>query len=559
MSAATTTLRIARDPAAILGREEARAQAAEARLRTKVANAQSRMFGPARPMSLGDYPAAKRTRLKTGSRPQTGSGDAQLDSATATELRNLSRRAARANPVARALGKRITDMTVGRGMSLQVQSGDEEFDRACERYFETWAEDCEVRAHFTFAQVQRHFAQEPFFAGDLLCVLALTDVGPRLQLIDAERIADPVGTNGQISNGQMAKSDTAKRPFTVGGVELDGVGRVLAYHVAEYSQAGKSMGLTATRSVRVAAENAVFLADPMRPSQTRGEPGLCAVLGTLEHLDNMVESHVVAARMAACQGLIIKTAFPALTQAGMLGATVARTNAGTGASEEERHLEFKPGGVQHLKPGEEVEQVKPEYPATNFENFVRMLVRLVGSDVGLPLELLLLDYSQTNFHSARSAMTQAYRGIEARQQLIVNRALKPIYRFVIGDALSRGLLKMPKTGLWDKHRWAPPPKPVFDPKLEAEANHLAVMTNQTTLTDVLQGAGRDFDETIAVRSREVKAQRAAGCEPAPMPGAGSANGQMANGQMAKSEPRAEDDGADKTGAEGDGAENDTDA
>lgn len=495
-------------PAPTAGEILAKAETAEAMLRLDKAKLERRQI---RKLALGDYRSVKRTRLREGggggSDGRTASGAWHLDAQTGKLLRRDAQRLARNSPLGRALIGRLVDFVVGRGHAPQATTTDDGWNSQAET---VWAEWADANA---MSEVQELAYRGALVDGDC-AVLKLADGG--VQIVEADQIVTPgnsggtgIGTSGVRVIGTGDKLGGVAGNVINAGVELTPTGQVVAVYVAEWEGDGAKVGSTARR---ISVADALLLRRRTRASQVRGEPALAAVLDTFEQVDRFIEATVVAARMAACVGGVVKTEYPALTQAAMLGQTGRAED-----RQQERALDFKPGMVWHLKPGEDFVQVKPEQPAGEFSDFVRTMIRIAGTDCGLPLEVVLLDFSQANFHSSRSAMGVMYRFVEREQQRLQRDVLAPLYRWVIGRAVAAGRL----TARPDQfsHRWMGPGRPVLDPQAEVGAAVAAISNNLRTKEDVVaEMSGADFATVAARRATERDLEARLGISPMAMPG-----------------------------------------
>ncbi|WP_143494913.1 MULTISPECIES: phage portal protein, partial [unclassified Pseudomonas] len=121
----------------------------------------------------------------------------------------------------------------------------------------------------------------------------------RLQLIEADRVSNP--------NGGLDQVDL------VDGVEFDGLGAPIAYHVCtgypgEYL-AGRTLAwerLTAFGAVTGRRRVLHVLADKERPGQKRGMPYLAPVLEPLQKLERYSSAELMAAVISAMFTVFIK-------------------------------------------------------------------------------------------------------------------------------------------------------------------------------------------------------------------------------------------------------------
>ena len=503
---------------------EAQARLAKARTEVSLHRQAQRVLkhaSPSGPLALGDYKSVSRPRLTGAWVPTLTSGDYHLDPITLAKLRGFCQRGVRNQPVARAIVHRTADLAIGTGLAPKARSRDADWNRKAETFFWQWADryaDARGRASFGLLQHQAVLAWKT--DGDVGVYFAPTATARRggvpaaegsphdlcrVQLIEADRIVSP-----------PAKSGRARANVTQ-GVQLDALSRPIAYHVAPYLPFG--MGVDPSNGQWVAAEDFTLLLHATRPSQTRGEPVLAALIVLLEQLDKYVEAEVVAAALSACVSLIVKTENPTLSGLNPLGADVpvAALYGSDSATASQRWNKFEPGMIRHLRPGEDVEMLNPARPAPQLPEFIKAQLKLAAADVGLPYELLLLDFSDTNFHASRSALGIAWRKMQIIQQVVIEQLCRPAWERVIGAAIRTGALDAIDD--WDQVEWLAPGRPVIDPQREAAAAKTMVENNFATRAQVCAEFGRDFADVAIDRAQEKAQEIALGILPPTTPGA----------------------------------------
>ena len=470
---------------------------------------------------LDSYDATHRGRNRVGYYGRAGSHDQHLDPQSHDLLRRDARKLDRNNALARSLIRRHCDAVIGKGFTLRCESGDQEWNKVAERFWRKWyTDEIDVQGLAIGPQFDRIVHDSACVDGDVLIVKL--DNG-QCQLIESDRIRQPAGA---IASGHSCTS----------GVERDKAGRIVAFHVADTAgPSSYSLGYTQTR--RIPAEFCVYMPSPQhqRVNQTRGEPVLAATIPLLEQLDDLIDASVVAQRLAAYQALVIESSDPAGMQSALEGGSEAQmpglsTGYNGGAPQP---IHWEPGGVLHLQQGERATQVKPEHPGQNFQDQVRMLVRMIGADFGLPLELSMMDSSQANYHGFKAALETAYRGF-ARWQEWNARMLLNLFRWRIGRAIVEG--DLPFVDSWERASFLPPAKPVIDPKAELEALAFGVNQRLTTRKDAVAGlSGSDLDDHYDQIEAEIKRETSAGIGPVTMPGQVTpATGQQPNAEATAS-------------------------
>ena len=411
-----------------------------------------------------------------------GSADYELEQGRdRVAMVDRARALERDNAIASALLNRSVENVISTGIAPQARSTSEEWNAKAEALFKAWCENADVRGLASFYEMQALQFRSYLRDGD--CGTILIDDGPsrgKLQAFESDQLSSP----------------TAQSPSQtlVDGVELDKVTqRPVAFHIVvnDPNERITSARRYLPTRVRVPAESVVFIARRERLSQTRGLPIWAQAFWLFDQLDGHIEATTIAARMAACVGLVIH-------QAGAGPGSLNTITGSDGASY--KNWSMEPGMIKRLQPGDAVTQIAPQQPSQQFESLVGVMCRLLGLPHGLPLELVTLDFSKTNYSSARAALLQAYRSFRAQQKHFIDHWCRPIWRFLIRTWVEDGLLEdIPD---WDAHEWIAPGWAWIDPTKEVQAHMMAVEAGLETLTDIARSSGREFVEIVAQRKRE---------------------------------------------------------
>jgi lambda family phage portal protein len=445
-------------------------------------------------MASRGYKAGRNTRL-FGDRPATGGTfDSHLDSWQLDTLRRQSRGLYRDNAIARGMIERLVSLVVGPGFTLQATTPDRPWNDAVEDAFGGWADsEADYRGRADLSMLTSMAYRHALIDGD---VGFLWTDGGQLQSIAGERLANP-GNRG----------DTLTM---VGGVEMDAGGRAQRYHIHDFNSQGSGIAYGTGRAID--AENFMLVSCPRMLDQTRGEPALAAVMDLIDQLDDLIEATIVANRVAAMFGVLFESAAPDQDLAAM---AAAASSAGIETDDDEigTKLALEPGMIKTVPPGFKATQIKPEHPSQQFEGIVRQLVRLMGMDLGLPLELAMLDTKESNFSAGRMIVDLAHRQIAQVQKSLIRSFNRPVYRNRIGTWIQQGVIAMPSQGagdFWDRHRWQAPPRPHFDREKEAKADILEIDNGLKTRRQAAEERGWDFDDLVAQRTAEIEIETAIG-------------------------------------------------
>jgi len=305
-----------------------------------------------RKFEFESYRHGVRTRLNRAREGFSGGADAHL---TATEREGMlesSRDLERNNSIAKGMLDRVVENVVGTGITPQAQSGDEEWNDEAEDRFGGWAErGCDVQDRLSFWQMQRLALRSLERDGDVGFVLN----GGQLQAVEADRIVTP--------------NDKEK---VTQGIELNAVGKPVAYWVADY--AARQNYINSAEATRVEARNFIHLFDPERFSQTRGCPALGTCLNSFDQLDQYIEATLVDAMVSACVGGIIT----GNEQVDPLAASAGNEEDETG--EDQRVIDLEPGVILNLSGSVkgDFKSLTPSKPAPQFPDFVSAILRFLG-------------------------------------------------------------------------------------------------------------------------------------------------------------------------------------
>src|SRR5690606_12224239 len=128
----------------------------------------------------------------------------------------------------------------------------------------------------------------------------------------------------------------------------------------------------------------------------------------------------------------------------------------------EGSIEVSPAGVRQVEgvspgmevigaPGEELQGFSPNVPNAEYFHQVKLILQIIGVNFGLPLCLVLMDGSETNFSGWRGAVDEARKGFVADQQNLMRRLHRPAYKWKVSQWLEddSALRKVAESGKVD--------------------------------------------------------------------------------------------------------------
>lgn len=455
---------------------------------------------------FAQYRGATRSRLSSHWTVSSGSADYDL-LPDLPILRERSRELVRNDPVAAGAVGTLVDNIVGTGIRPQstidasrIGITDEqaaEVRRACERAWERWVPSADISRRLNFYDIQATVMRSIILNGEAIILPVRVErpgipYAVSLELIEPDRIEAP-GKNDN-PNGRLNRRS---------GIEMGRYQNPVAYWIRV---AHPGDGIFERRSKRTHRRLPAYnsdgqrllfhLANLTRPGQTRGEPMLAPVLQTFKDLNSFQEATLVSQRLAACYSMFVTRDDP--------------VNAALNRSDEtvnsQRLNEIEPGMVSYLSPGESISFGNPSALSTTYEDFMVRQLKIIGGALGLPMELLTKDFTQTNYSSARAALLEARRVFQRWQRMLIDHLCSPCYEMVIEEAWMRGDIPIRDFDSvreeLTRSRWVPPSYGWVDPKKEVEAATAAIEAGLSSLAIEAAAQGRDWEQVLEQQARE---------------------------------------------------------
>lgn len=294
----------------------------------------------------------------------------------------------------------------------------------------------------------------------------------------------------------IAPLDNGKR--VVEGIELDKYNKPIAFHFKKLD----GQTLLPGESVRVPAEDVIFLFKKNSPKQIREVSQLATALPRIKDANQFIEAVSIKERVLACLSVFIKRDTPS---GGGPGRGITQLS---GDRKDYSGMTLAPGMIGELNPGDEVQTVIPAGQASNSKEFITTLVRLSSAGIGLSYEAVSRDLSQVNYSSARQGLIEDRKLYKKLQKMMIKKVLTPIYLEFLDVMHLTGQLNFPdyfnKRKEYGAHVWIPPGYNWIDPAKEANANKTALETNQDTLARICAERGEDWRDVLKQRAIELR-------------------------------------------------------
>ena len=170
--------------------------------------------------------------------------------------------------------------------------------------------------------------------------------------------------------------------------------------------------------------------------------------------------------------------------------------------------QLKGAAVIPLPAGARLSSFTPGRPNQAFEAFMLASLRHIAAGMNLPYELLLKDFSKSNYSSARAALLEAWRYFHGRRRWLTDYWLRAIYELWFEEAVNAGEIEAP--GFYENRYAYLRARFIFggrgwvDPVKEAQAAGLRIEMGISTLEKECAEQGDDYEEIMDQRAIEIR-------------------------------------------------------
>jgi len=390
-------------------------------------------------------------------------------------LINQSREFMRDNGIYSGMINRAVSYIVGNGFGLQVRTRSKAYNQAFEAGWNQWWARPEYRGIISGPDVEEMVCRELMVCGDH-GLLKIND--GTVQLIEAEQIKGP-----------KAGDD---------GIEKDEAGRPKKYYVGGYNRQGR---VNAAKAKAYRPDDFLFVTRPDRPSSIRSTPPCQATFPMLHRINDVCDSEAVAWQMLA--RLAISVTRQGGPEQGYLGSIAddTKTTSDTSGDMAARMTELDYALIFHANPGEEVKGIERNIPGRNFSESLLMFLRLLGLPLGLPLEIILLDWTKSNYSQSRAVLEQAFQTFLRWQMKLDQFVLTPLVAWKKRLWEQSGLLAERKDFAFE---WIKPTFPWLDQLKESQAYGEKLDRGMVTHSRVCKSLNTEREDVIDGREAEVR-------------------------------------------------------
>lgn len=334
----------------------------------------------------------------------------------------------------------IARLTVGKGICLQINTDDEEWNALAESEFESWAmtpNRCDLAGRRNFYEIQAHAVSQRVKTGEFFASFVRNprwEDEPALQLFEGLEIETPDGA--------------AQNPFVIDGVRLDAYHCPVAYYVRTLD--GKQREIPANEMIHWYHADAT--------NQVRGVSDFAQSVAPLADAKELVKIVTKTAKQNSAIGLHIKR----LVKKGGQGALDAirtisqRANVAKGdapgpdrttpsADPDPAYERLAGGGaIIYTDENGDAKFLTPNSPSPLVEPFItKVLMRDGLASTGMPAEVFW-DCSQLNSANQRAVFARAENTTTILGDGLVGRLCNPAATRFLLDRITSGKLRLPR-------------------------------------------------------------------------------------------------------------------
>lgn len=332
----------------------------------------------------------------------------------------------------------------------------------------------------------------------------------RIQMVEADRLKTP--------------QELSHREDIRGGIRLDRFGAATGYCILK-EHPGDLISIRASMQAyefvpaytNWGRRRVIHLNDKERTGQTRGRPVVSSVMSEFHMAGKYANNELQASLANSLVAAFLTSDMDQSEVENVFGTDVS------GAWQD--FMKKKPSvrqmdgaAILPLPPGAKLESFSPGRPNPSFEAFMLSSLRSIAAGMNMPYELLVKDFSKTNYSSARASLLEAWRYFNGRRRWLTDYWLRPLYELWLEEAVNAGEIEAPD---FYKNRYAyTRARFIFggrgwvDPVKDANASQIRMDGNVSTLEQECAEQGLDYEEVLDQRALEQRMMAERGLNPA---------------------------------------------
>lgn len=414
------------------------------------------------------------------------------------------------------------------GLSTFDESWAYDYAQATDAAYRNWALSrgrfADVSRNLTVPQMFRLGFRHKLIDGDALGMvrwmprrvgIGKAHYATALQILDPDRLSNPT----------MGFDTLDIR----GGVEIDGDGVAVAYHIRRAHQNDWFSAADSYRWDRIERETSwgraiiVHDYDHDQAATHRGGAGILApVLQRLKMLIRYDGAELDASIINAIFSAYIESPFDQSFVESMMGESEelnAYQNERMAFHDAERVIvPGSAGRVTKLFPGEKIGQVESARPNGNFASFEKAMLRNVASAAGVMAHAITNDWSDVNYSAHQGALQVFHKTLNRRRDDYANGFCQPVREALIEEAHEYDELPLPAgapdfmecASAYARAKWIGPAKGWTNPVDEVKGAVLGMDAALMDYDELCAEQGFDGDDMITARKHTIRRFEEAG-------------------------------------------------
>lgn len=423
-------------------------------------------------------------------------------------LRERSQELNRNNPIAAGITDTLVTNVIGVGLQPQSrlrakelgisEAEAQDLRRQAENIFDSWQTRADASNRQNFRGLQALAFRKVVEDGEILTNLPMLKESWRplqrtLELIEADRLGTPFGKLGVYDGVEVGPERKEPLKYWIRRANIT----TSNYEIPRFEWVG--MPVRDSRGRPLILHNYLL----KRPGQLRGIPFFASALTYFKHTGDYMSAAVVTAKLAAFVSLVIVQNDP---NQGPFQTAVGNTD--------DKKEIWEPGSVLRLQTGETASLMDPKGIGDAFGKVMETGLRILGANCGLPYELLLKDFSKTNYSSARAALLEARRWFQFLRGWFGQDWCQPIFELVLEEAYLNGQFHAKNfyqfQAEYCRAQWIGGGWGWVDPVKEIGAAIAAIDAGLSTYADELAGQGKDWEDVFEQLVQEKEYAKALG-------------------------------------------------
>ncbi len=496
-----------------------------------MANVEISLF-PGGDKGYGAAGASHTKRSVKGFDAQSGSPREDIDANNGT-MRQRCRMLYMSAPVAASAIKTNRTNSVGLGLKLNPKIDweylgitarqAEEWEKNTKAEFRLWAErkeTCDATGMNGFYEIQQLAFVSWLVSGDVFVLLKHVETDRdhpyslRLHVIEADRCSTPRQDATFLYGMTEGKAGNGNRIYD--GVEVDGNGKAVAYHIRNTYPYQATAEETQWKRVeaygkKTGLPNVVHIMNSERPEQYRGVSYLAQIIEPLLQSRRYTEAEIVSAIVQSFFAAFVKTTGDT---SGMPWNSTEPEDGEPQERYDPNEYDLAAGQINVMNPGEDVVFAKPEHPSSGFETFMKAMCTQMGAALEIPRDLLMKEFN-SSYSASRGALLEAWKSFRMYRGWFTSDFCRPVYEVWLSEAVAAGRVNAPgffgdrrTKEAWLGAEWVGPSQGQLDPVKEITAEIMAVAEGFSTHEDsTVRLNGGDWNTNMNKLSGENEKKR----------------------------------------------------